>query len=132
MRNLLIATILGALIGASLTYRLIPAKSVILTKDKIITQTQIQEHVITKTVKEPSGVTTVTRDVIKVVDSKADKVISSLIPVKAVSQYRGMVLFSPTLEFRGAGLERRLFGPVWAGINANKNRDVSVSLSWEF
>ena len=100
-------------------------------QDRVVTQDVVKT--ITKIVKEPGGVTTITKESTKVSDKKVDKVASHVSsPAKAVSQYRGMALFTPTFEPYALGVERRVLGPVWAGVQANKQREILFSLSWEF
>ena len=101
-------------------------------QDRVVTQDVVKT--ITKIVKEPGGVTTITKESTKVSEKKTDKVTShvSVSPAKAMSQYRGMALFTPAFEPYALGVERRVLGSVWAGVQANKQREILFSLSWEF
>jgi hypothetical protein len=137
MKHLLISAVIGALLGAFITYRLMPPRTEIVTKNHDVVHTQIQEKIITKTVKEPSGVVTIVEERVKVVEKQAEKIqVSNRTQTfpsdKGVPQYRGTLSFSPTFEFKGAGVERRLVGPIWGGVSATRDREILFSLAWEF
>lgn len=99
-------------------------------QDRTVTQDVIKT--ITKIVKEPSGTVTITKESTQVSDKKVDKVSSHVSsPAKAPS-YRLGVLFTPTFEPYAVAAERRVAGPIWAGVQANKDREILFTLGVEF
>ena len=98
-------------------------------QDRVVTQDVVKT--ITKIVKEPGGVTTITKESTKVSDKKVDKVASHVSSPAKASSYRLGALFTPTFQPYALSAERRVLGPVWAGVQANKDREILFTLSWE-
>ena len=132
MKVYALVLLLGLLGGYFIRYTTYSPSEVTKYQDRVVSQDVIKT--ITKIVKEPGGVTTITKESTKVSDKKVDKIAShvSVSPTKAVPQYRGTALFTPTFEPYALGVERRVLGPVWAGVQANKDREILFTLGVEF
>lgn len=132
IKSTLIIGLVGASIGSLLTLRLRPPKTLVQTQEKVVTQDVVRT--VTRIVKEPSGVTTIVKESTKVSEKKADKVTSVSVPTKSsvVAQYRATALFTPTFDPYAVGVERRVLGPVWAGVQVQKPGNLLFSLAWEF
>lgn len=130
MKVYALVLLLGLVGGYFIRYSTSSPSEVVKIQDRVVTQDVVKT--VTKIVKEPGGVTTIYKESTKVSDKKVDKVASHVSsPAKASSQYRLGALFTPTFEPYALGVERRVLGPVWAGVQANKDREILFTLSWE-
>lgn len=130
MKVYALVLLLGLVGGYFVRYATYNPSEVVKVQEKVVTQDVIKT--ITKIVKQPGGVTVITKESTQVSEKKADKVTSHVSsPAKAAASYRGTALFTPTFEPYALGVERRVLGPVWAGVQANKDREILFTLSWE-
>ena len=131
MKVYALVLLLGLVGGYFIRYSTFNPPEVVKIQDRVVTQDVVKT--ITRIVKEPSGVTTITKESTKVSEKKANKVAShvSVSPTKAPS-YRLGALFTPTFQPYALSAERRVLGPVWAGIQANKDREILFTLGVEF
>lgn len=100
-------------------------------KKEVIIQKEI--HTVIKKVTDPNG--TITE--VTVIDDKSNEASKESTTITAIkSQWRaqGLVGFGTTKigPIYGVGIERRILGPISAGLYGNTNNELGVSVSIEF
>lgn len=134
MRNTLIVGLVALFLGLSVGWWAKPTpkpETKVEYKDKVVTQTQ--ERVIEKVVKEPGGTVTVTKEVVRDIARQEDKKGSqSVTKPSPIPTYRATIYVAPSLDLEAVGAEMRLFGPVWGGATVTRDRDVMITISYEF
>lgn len=119
-----------------------PAKVVTKTETVTKTNTIIQEHVHTviQTVTKPDGEVVKTEvsdnnsvDTVKSSsDSSSSTVTTYSKPQWKVQGLAGLNLSSISTPIYGAGVERRILGPIFAGVYGKSNSEAGLSVSLEF
>jgi hypothetical protein len=112
----------------------------VVTKTQVVTQTNdiIHDHIHTVVVTNPNGTTTTTTDNNSVIDDKTDTDSNSSTvttyskPQWKVSGMAGLSVNSLSTPIYGAQVERRILGPISAGIWGLSNSTGGVALSLEF
>lgn len=123
----------GLAAGALCTYYLFP-KIERKVETKIETVQQLQIRTITRTVEKPDGTKiteqeTLDTSKIKASEKKVDTKMKSTKYLAGVTAETSLKDFEPIY---GLQAQMRVLGPVWAGLTANADGDVGLSLSFEF
>ena len=139
MKYQIIGAILLLAIGYGAGRYVQPAK--VVTKTQTVTNDVIHDHIHTviHTVTQPNGTT----DSTTVVDNNSTeesntKSSSSTVTTYNKPQWKAQVLAGlplngqPLAPIYGAGVERRIIGPISAGVWGNNNREAGLSVSLEF
>ena len=123
--------------GRYMTPAKIQVKTEIITKEVEVTKKDVK--IIEHEIKRPDGTidkTTTTEDKTVVSDSRDSKSKASEVVVGVKPQWKVQALttFKPTSfsYLYGISVERRILGPVFVGVHANTDKNVGISLSFEF
>lgn len=119
-----------------------PAKIVTKTETVTKTNTVVQDHIhtVTKTITLPGGkqetITTTDNNSVENQTTKSDTKSSTVVTnskpqwkVQALAGIDGNHLSVPVY---GVDVERRIIGPISAGLYGNNNKEIGLSLSLEF
>lgn len=123
MKYLIASFITGAILSGCLVLRYAPKKTE--------THTIVQEHTVTKIVKQSDGT------IITIIDSTVTRDKSKSLPI-AAKQWHISATGMPTLQTHGIKmdyqlqLERRIIGPIYAGIMVNTQSQMGLTLGLEF
>ena len=139
MKYQIIGGILLLVIGFGLGKYTQPAK--VITKTQVVTNDVVHDHIhtVVHTVVQPNG----EKDTTTVVDNNSTEESSSQSSSSTVTtynkpQWKAQVLAGlplngqPLAPIYGAGVERRIIGPISAGVWGNNNREAGLSVSLEF
>jgi len=123
----------GIAAGALCTYYLFP-KIERKIETKIETVQQLQIRTVTRTVERPDGTKIIEQETldtskIKASEKKTDIKVQSSKYLLGVTAETSLKHLEPIY---GLQAQLRVLGPVWAGLTANADGDVGVSLSFEF
>lgn len=132
MRVTIIVSIISLFVGTWAGWKLRPVPAPVV-KDRVITQTQ--EKVITRVVREPGGVTSITKEVIRHKRSDAQKVLPEPLEPSRATRYRMNVLLPIGGPFAplSVGIGRRLLGPLWLEAQYSiESKELTAGVSYEW
>lgn len=124
MRNYIIVAAVSLAIGGSLTYYLVPAKTITETKEVVKQQIVTQTHTIVR----PDG----TKEVSEVkTEQRKDTKSATVVEVKNAPQYSVSLGYN-TKQYSELSIGRRMFGNVWLEVGANTNKELTARARIEF